>query len=412
MYRALRNRNALVLFSSWFVSKIGDYFFLATFPVWLLELTRTPVAGGIATSIDLVPVLLLGALAGALSDRWNRFRTLIAADLIRAVAMLMAVAALFLPSSLAIPVIMAALVILSSAGLFFAPSKSAMSIRLLPKELVTPYTSLVQTMDNAMRIVVPLGALALYGLLGALPSFVIDACSFFVSAGLLMFLPNEGRVWQSVTNGRQRTVWADMGEGFRYVRDNRTLMVVLVVVMVMFAGAGATGPLQPYFVQKALGLEPRMTGVLATFQGAGMIAGALLASATHKKFAAQWRLSVGLLGVGLGSVLFGFSPTLWTAAAVCVFAGASLALVINGLTTLLLSTVPESFIGRIGGLLGTGQVAVQLVSATLGPVLAMVLPLAAVYSFMGVCIFVSGLSALLLLRQQATNGEPVAEAAP
>ncbi|CAM5744458.1 hypothetical protein SALBM311S_07709 [Streptomyces alboniger] len=86
MFSALRIRDYRLLASGQLLSSLGDWFLLLAVPYYVLELTGSAMASGFSLAAGTVPALVLGPLAGALVDRWNRLRVMIAADLVRMVA--------------------------------------------------------------------------------------------------------------------------------------------------------------------------------------------------------------------------------------------------------------------------------------------------------------------------------------
>src|SRR5262245_52917236 len=82
------NRNYLLLWSGQSLSLIGDYFFLATLTIWMIEQLASgeswlPLATGGLVIAAALPALLVSPFAGVFVDRWDRRRTMLVTDLIR-----------------------------------------------------------------------------------------------------------------------------------------------------------------------------------------------------------------------------------------------------------------------------------------------------------------------------------------
>src|SRR3954467_3680158 len=86
MLQALRVRDFRLLWSGRLVSLLGTWLLTVAVPAYVLELTGSLLATGLTLAAEYLPLLLLGPLAGVLSDRWDRRRLMIATDLLRAVA--------------------------------------------------------------------------------------------------------------------------------------------------------------------------------------------------------------------------------------------------------------------------------------------------------------------------------------
>ena len=74
--RSLRHRNFRLLLEGALISSSGD-FMQNVAQSWLVwELTRSPVALGVVAFFDTLPRLLVGAVGGAIADRFDRRRVL------------------------------------------------------------------------------------------------------------------------------------------------------------------------------------------------------------------------------------------------------------------------------------------------------------------------------------------------
>src|SRR5437899_10060882 len=69
------------------VSLAGSSFTYVALPVLIYRRTGSPLLTGLVAAFEAIPYLLLGLVAGALADRWDRRRVMVAADLTSAVAL-------------------------------------------------------------------------------------------------------------------------------------------------------------------------------------------------------------------------------------------------------------------------------------------------------------------------------------
>ena len=75
MFRSLKSFNARLFFAGLLLSSIGSWLQLTATSFLLYRLTGSAVALGINAALQFLPMLIFGAWAGALSDRYNRQRT-------------------------------------------------------------------------------------------------------------------------------------------------------------------------------------------------------------------------------------------------------------------------------------------------------------------------------------------------
>ena len=75
------DRDFRLYWSARIVSLTGSLITVVAMPVLVYTLTGSPALTALTTTLDALPYLLIGLFAGALSDRWNRKRVMVAADL-------------------------------------------------------------------------------------------------------------------------------------------------------------------------------------------------------------------------------------------------------------------------------------------------------------------------------------------
>src|SRR3954454_817149 len=83
-----RNRDFVLIWSAQSLSDLGTGLSQLAYPLLMLAITGSPAQAGALAAVRALPYVLFGLPAGALTDRWNRRRVMIACDAIRAVAML------------------------------------------------------------------------------------------------------------------------------------------------------------------------------------------------------------------------------------------------------------------------------------------------------------------------------------
>jgi MFS family permease len=274
MLGPLRVRDFRLLWTGMMVSLLGDGVFYVAIAWQVYELSDAPTAlslVGLAMSLSQVVFLLLGGVA---SDRFDRRRVMLAADLLRAVVIgilgLLAVA-----DSLQLW----HLVILSSiygmgAG-FFGPAFDAIVPDLVPDQHLAQANSLDQILrPTALRLAGPaLGGwlIAAWGTGGA---FLLDAASFLVSAAMLVQMsPQSRRTGDADTASALR----DIRDGFGFVRRHIWLWgTFLAATFAYLLFIGPTEVLVPFVVKHHLGGSARDLGLVFSVGGVGAVAGAFL----------------------------------------------------------------------------------------------------------------------------------------
>ncbi len=179
-FELLRRRDFRHLYLAVAVSELGDAFqYIAI--MWFALLKGGPIGVVAVRLADSLPALVFGFHGGIVADKWNRQRTMIAADLARG-AILVPVAIAGLTDTLPLWGLVIAAFLIETAGSYFTPAYSAMLPALVDRDHVQEANGLLGATTNALSIG---GWAAAAGLLAIAPIstfFALDAASFFVSA--------------------------------------------------------------------------------------------------------------------------------------------------------------------------------------------------------------------------------------
>src|SRR3954470_245995 len=101
-----RNRDFVLFQAGQLLSSLGGRFSSVAYPLLVLALTHSPPKAGFVAFAGLLPAPLLGLLAGAAADRWDRRRMMLAADAVRAAALtVLALVVAFDPAYWPIPLL-------------------------------------------------------------------------------------------------------------------------------------------------------------------------------------------------------------------------------------------------------------------------------------------------------------------
>ncbi len=275
----LRNRDFRLLFAGRSVSLLGDGAFLVALAWEAYTLSDAPTALsllGIAMTVPLIALLLFG---GVVSDRYDRRRVMLFADLVRA-AMLMLLAALAASGELRLWQMMVIVAVYGAAEAFFDPASDAILPELLPESQLGQANALEQfARPLALRIAGPAVGGVLVGALGAGSAFLVDGATFIASAATLWSMSARasapaGRLdvpLRPAVAGRQ------LREGWSYVRRHVWLWGTFVSAAVAYLlFMGPTLVLLPFMVKHVLRGGGMQLGLVVGAGGLGAVACAAL----------------------------------------------------------------------------------------------------------------------------------------
>src|SRR5215510_8771728 len=89
MFTLLSNRNFSLLWLGQLISGLGDWLLWIALPFYIYERTGSALATGTMFIVQTLPPILFGVLAGIFVDRWDRKQTLMIADLLRFLVILL-----------------------------------------------------------------------------------------------------------------------------------------------------------------------------------------------------------------------------------------------------------------------------------------------------------------------------------
>ena len=132
MFRSLRSYNARLFFLGLLFSNVGSWLQLTATSFLLYRLTGSAVTLGVNTALQFLPMLLLGAWAGALSDRFNRRRiTLVTQSLMALQAIVLGVCDI--TGNINVPIVFALTGMLGLVGAIDNPARRALVTELVPE---------------------------------------------------------------------------------------------------------------------------------------------------------------------------------------------------------------------------------------------------------------------------------------
>ena len=166
------------------VSNLGDGIMGVAFPLLVASITRDPVLVAGATVVGRIPWLLFALPAGALVDRMDRRRVMVAVDWGRAV-LIGALGIMLLVGDVSLAVIYVVAFLLGSAETMFDTASEAFLPLLVGSDQLDSANGRLQASEWAANSFVgPAAGAGLYAVAVSLP-FLFDAVSFAAAALLV-----------------------------------------------------------------------------------------------------------------------------------------------------------------------------------------------------------------------------------
>ena len=330
------------------VSALGSSFTSFALPLLVYNLTGSALNLAYSTAAHFVPYLLFGLFIGAWSDRVDRRRLMIWADVGRAVA-IASVPLLAMLGPLEVWWIYAVIFANSILSIAFDAANFAAVPSLVERDDLVTANGRIQASYSAMTILGPLLAGVLVAVMPIYDLLLIDALSFVASTVTLVLINAS---FNAPGKPHGTSIRQDVMEGLRYVFGHPVLRnISLMMMLVNFAGITVYAQ-RPLYVKEQLGGTDSELAIFMAAGGAGVIIFSLLAGRLRKRFAFS-RVALGaLMGSGLATVLMSLTTWYWLALPVyAMFSGLGLMFNINT-NSLRQAIAPNHMLGRVMSIAG------------------------------------------------------------
>lgn len=381
-------------------SLLGDTTCLAVLPlIAALQLGASPAQMGTLGFAISLPFLILALPAGVLVDRISRRRILIAADLVRAAALLALMAVIF-GGFLSLPALYLTALVIASATLFFDVAAQSILPDLVAVEGYVGANTGLELSRSIGTAGGPALAAALLQASGPLMPIGLSLLFYLGAAGLYAGLPEAPRPPAVKTK-----LLREMADGMGFVLQHPVLRALTLCALLWNMAWFTFNTVLVLYAAESLGLGAAEIGLALSLQGVGMFFGAL---------AARWLVSRIGLGPSLliGPITSAFSlPFLLIAGPELGGPAVAVALFLLGVgpsiwtvtqTSLRQAITPAPLLGRVNATIRFATAGMRPLGAILGGVLGSVAGIEATIMAAGLlfalCILPVALSTAIRLR--------------
>lgn len=351
------NRNYRLLFTATAVSNLGDGISALAFP-WLATLiTRDPVLIALVAAATRLPWFLFAIPAGVITDRANRQRLMVQADILRllltlgVVGLILSGPALPLPDSAdqaqsLILGLCAAAFLLGSAEVIRDNAAQTALPSIVDKSDLETANGQMWSVEQIMgQFVGPPLAGLLIALAVPLP-FAMDAVTFAIAAWSVWLIAMPPRAASKMPNG----FWLQMKEGIAWIYAHKLILrlAIMLGLLNMLNMIGLT--VLVLFSQEVLGLGAAGHGFLLTAGAAGGVIGGLMAPRIVARIGADTSVKIALLIFPLPYLAIAMTSNVYVVGA-ALFIEMFAAIMWNVVTVSLRQRViPDELLGRVNSI--------------------------------------------------------------
>jgi len=352
----LKNRNFFLLWIGQIISQLGDR--LDQMALIALVYAKSPgstLEMAKILSFTIIPVFLIGPIAGVYVDRWDRRRIMYISDFLRALLVLVIAVLLFNKN---LGWLYFVIFIIFSIGRFFVPAKMAIIPDLVNKKHLLIANSLVNTTGMIAAVL----GFGISGIivekLGAQGGFYLDALSFVISGTCIFLIAKKALKLASlkelnleIAEKLRKSVLEDIKAGLIYFLREKKLRFTAAIIFALWAALGAVYVVVIVFIQQTLHSATKDLGLLIMFLGIGLFSGSLVYGKFGHKISQYKIIFTSLILSGIMLIVFGLGinryPYFPTAAALSFILGMVISPIMIATNTIFHKVSANHMMGKI-----------------------------------------------------------------
>ncbi|SES40958.1 Major Facilitator Superfamily protein [Streptomyces sp. yr375] len=374
-----KQRDFSVFWAAQTLSFLGDSFALIALPLLVLQVTGSLAAMGLLTAVGGAASVVAAVFAGAVVDRVDRRRLLIACDLVRmALYGLIPLVWLVGPQ---VWLLYTVLPLCEAVGMLFAVGYVTVVRGLVGTGQLTEANGRLNATAAAAGVLGPVCAGALTAWTGPAAAVGVDAASFGVSAACLCVVrirrrpPDDLRPSDALAKepdgqrpdgqqpGERAGLWQDLRVGVAFLYGHPVLRALTALLFVFSFLTLGLNDLVIYHLKHDLGHDDGTVGSVMAAGALGTVVGSLAVARVRRRlgFGPTWTAAVAVCGLAVMGLGRAHDPRVVGALCAVFLAGVAVA----GTCSLSLrqEVTPEPLLGRVTSAFWTVQYAAAPVGA-------------------------------------------------
>ena len=397
-----RNRFLQTILMSNVLLQIGVWVRNFAILLFVADVTgNDPYAISLISVAEFTPIFIFSFIGGTFADRWRPKKTMIWCDLLSAVSVFAVLLAIYIGSWQAVYFVAFISAILSQ---FSQPSGMRLFKRHVPIEQLQQGMALFQSLMAIFMVLGPMLGTYAYSTFGLEISIAVTGAAFFLSALVLVRLPEDDTVPQKrAEKGQFRK---ELAEGFRYVWKSRVLRTLGYVFMLAGTGVGIVQALHLFIVTERLGMPKEFLQYMLMVNGAAMLIGGGVVAAFAKRVPPQALLATGMLVGAVCAAVVGYSRSVPLTLTMQFINGLVFPCIHIGISTMMLRWSHESIVGRVNGVLNPMFMGMMVVAMSLAGPLKASFSIVHIYAGAGVLFLIGALVLVPIMSLKAPQSVP------
>ena len=336
-------KDFLILWSSQSISQLGSSITAFALTLWLYEKTGSSLSTAALTICSYAPYVVMSIFAGALTDRFDKKKTMIVCDVF-AVFCTIVIWGLFRTNSLMEWHLYVLNAVSGLMNTVQQPASEVAMTLIIPEKYYQKTSGFRSLSRSLISILNPLIATALYSFIGLNGVIAVDISSFIIAFVALQFFISIPKS----NSERKEKVLVLAKEGIGFLKNNPIIMMLILFMAGVNLVASAFNATLPGYVLPNPKGGQAVLGIVTSCSGVAMIFGSLVVSVLPKpKDRVKVIYLTMLFSLGTENFMLAFSrePILWC---VSQLIGWILVPVMSAnLDVILRSSIPVELQGRV-----------------------------------------------------------------
>jgi MFS family permease len=343
VFRSLKYRNYRLFFSGQSISLIGTWMQRIAMPWLVYHMTGSALLLGVVGFAGQIPSFLLSPVAGVLTDRWSRYRVLLATQIISLIQAGL-LAGLCLAGVIQIWEIVVLSIFLGCVNAFDVPARHSFVIDMVEKkEDLGNGIALNSLMFNGARLIGPSIAGVILATAGEGICFLLNAISYiFVIVSLLMMRLNLKESKRNETR-----ILKELSEGLRYTFGFAPIKHLLILLSISSLMGMSYSVLMPVFAKEILHGGSHTYGFLMGAAGFGALLGALFLASRESVLKLGRIVPASAILFGAGLIGLSFSRIFPISLILMIFIGLGMMMQAAASNTILQTITDDDKRGRV-----------------------------------------------------------------
>ncbi|MDO8645168.1 MAG: MFS transporter [Candidatus Planktophila sp.] len=343
-WRSFRHRNFRILFPANTISNIGSWAQRIAQDWLVLELTNNNGTYlGLVTAVQFAPVLLFSLHGGALADRIDKRKVLIATNIVGGAASI-GLGFLVIADLVQLWHVFLLAGVLGISTAIDAPVRQAFTSEIVGADDLPNAVSLNSANFNGGRLVGPAISGLLIAAFGTGPSFLINGASYFFVIFALIKLNHTEFFHQD-----QAKSLGNIREGIAYAKARPDIYVVMIMVFALATFGLNFQIFNALMATQEFGLGPASFGLMGTFIAIGSLSGAIGSTRLERFRTTRFVIKGGML-FSISILVLSLLPTFATYIAWLPICGLTALITLISANSIVQTSTDQVIRGRIMGL--------------------------------------------------------------